>query len=1242
MLGMVGRLPRRMGRCAGGQRVLGARGLEAGRAASPRRREGPAGGVGAASRTPAAGPTPGPAAVLVLAAALLLAAGWTAPAQAAYLSAGRWGIGGGAVTPAPGAPVPLLEAALDLTAPGGPLLYVARQPQTDGQQPALGRSLVLQYRLGAVPPGPAGGAGGGTGGGSGGGSGGGGGDGRPPVGGRLLRSWPGAEAAPGEIPPAGGAAGVAVGGTDSDGYGYVYVADAAGRRVVKFDRTGREILSWRGQGSLPFQWFEEPAGLAADGQGFVYVVDRGARNVQKYDGDGGFRLIFGKAGELVRPEDVAVDGDGYVYVTDSGANAVVRFNPQGQRVAVWTASPALDRPAGVAVEETGGGGRRVWVADAGGHRLVAFDAATGQAVQAVGRRWQVPAAGYEGGALRFPSGVAVLPGEALGGAGGGGAGGGAGGGGSGGGAGGGALVLAVEAGSGRVQAFSPDPVAEPGPGVAPPSEWPEALPGAAGPRDTKALVMRFAVAVGFTPAEPPPGGSVTYQVYRHERHDGRAFVRHGAPVVYRGNGVFDTEDRWTEGRAGQSGWRYDGTYGYLFYIDPDVSPYEEYYYLVASDQDRWPAGHPEAGRLLADPNRALNAYVVNAAFPPTQTRHGNYTEYTDACTACHGLHSAQSDQKLLKGPTVTDLCGTCHDGSGSKYDIVLGRTRTGPDWSTFTKNPAGPFGTQLREVAGAPCAPGFPPEGNNFVCQGRLTAVHNVMRAGLPATGDVTALAAQVWQAPGSTYRAAGQVPGGSSWTNALTCISCHEPHNKYNNFRLLRGDYGTGDYQFPVAAAPERPGVPAGLGLEGVRRGVVVRGVTEVYPEAPPPAPVDLSWQDPYYTEGAMASRYLAGSARNGTAVVDFCTVCHRGFAGYDVQYDAVVYERSLTACTDADPCSGWSGGHAVPAESWTERGDALAGTYRADHAEPGLRGLRLTVGVDLRASFPVLQLVVAANGRAEAEVAPTPGADANGDGRVDCRDVGSGDWQPYDYQAKPSARCVRVRVARDDLAGSGGVSLGLSIAVPTVYNTGLWTTDPTADVIEGVYGRHRHRMSMPASLARGDRIIDYDLPTGSFVQVRLEDFGGDNLYKYVPLEGRNDDLPGTGENEYSQNRVVCLTCHVAHGTGNLAGAVIDPTTGLPAVAPGLEGEPLPDAKLPGLEVAYRNNALNRTTEADVPEAFTPESQALTTGTVEGRSPLAGYLFKRKAFGQIEGLSSVLARFEPFASVCLRCHSAR
>lgn len=345
-------------------------------------------------------------------------------------------------------------------------------------------------------------------------------------------------------------------------------------------------------------------------------------------------------------------------------------------------------------------------------------------------------------------------------------------------------------------------------------------PSNVGPADTKTQVINNTVRIMFTPT-----AGNTYQVYKHQFGDDRSFVSLGTSATYNANGTITTTD---------PNWGIDTNYGYIYYIDSAIVDYQEYYYFVDIVGG-------------ADPD-ALSNYVVARAFPPTQTRHGEFSEYTNACTACHALHSSNSTLsggivgKLLKAPTQTDLCATCHDGSGSKYDIVSGKVRTGADWTQYTKSPGGPFGDQLKAVQGAPT----------------LSSKHNVWRDQGPAF-------AEVWQAPGSGFLSDPGNANGAWGTTRLTCAACHEPHNRYKNFRLLRGDFGStaGDYNLP-SAFNFSSGVPA---VDNIH----IRGVSEVNLNGTPPS---QDWNT--YTKGQAATRYFSGTNT-------FCLACHRAWGVKD-----------------------------------------------------------------------------------------------------------------------------------------------------------------------------------------------------------------------------------------------------------------------------------------------------------------------------------------------------------------------
>ncbi len=555
----------------------------------------------------------------------------------------------------------------------------------------------------------------------------------------------------------------------------------------------------------------------------------------------------------------------------------------------------------------------------------------------------------------------------------------------------------------------------------------------------------------------PDEDGVSYTVYRHDYGDGRAFKQVGGSVYYAGSTITSADPNW--------GYlvMIPGVSEYVYYNDTSVTDYAEYYYLIRAGTDpAWPVDE-ETGLEYAP----VEDYNVAPAFPPAQTPHGQFTETTNTCMVCHGLHSAPN-AKLLKARTITDLCASCHDGSSSKYDMVMGRVRTGADWTSYTNNPAGAFGTQLKDVAGAPV----------------MNSVHNVWREGLTADASASATAAQYWQAPGSTYLTAPN-PDPGTWLREFVCTGCHNPHNWFQNFRLLRADFNAGSYVFP-----DRDGAYSAK--------VVVRGVSEV----------NLG----YPGGGQMASRYLAGnSGDTGSGITNFCTGCHRAFAGpYNEKYPT------------------------------------------------------LTAGYD-----------------------------------------------PYDP------------------------------VYENVYDYTWSGSNADNDALDnpGTHGWKRHMMAMPADYAllySGDRVIDTGRRGATSSQSRLVDWDGTNLPIYIPLEGpfEDNDTPGNG---YARNKVVCLTCHVAHGSPRAAGG-----TG-------------PDGEVMNLENAYRNDLLNSTETmprqaGDCPPGTTAtqvDGEWYCEGTVNGtvyelgRNPVSGYLHYREK-GLILGYSSVLARFEPFASACWRCHSTK
>ncbi len=689
------------------------------------------------------------------------------------------------------------------------------------------------------------------------------------------------------------------------------------------------------------------------------------------------------------------------------------------------------------------------------------------------------------------------------------------------------------------------------------------LPGSKGPYDLRALVhgspsqVTLMWSTDVSNGHPPyTSNTVTYTVYKFQRGDGREFKAIASCEVDLANKAV------ISGPCGK-----DQFYGYITFNDSNVQDYEEYSYLVTDD----PSANPNAD-AWTNPADSLMAYVVVRAFPPTQTRHGNYSEYTNACTACHGLHSSKH-KKLLKGPTVTDLCGTCHDGTGSKYDEVRGKVRLGNTWNDAAYAAAGPFGDRLKANSGVV-----------------TTSVHNVMRAADPSQdtnggNNIEPNSARVWQAPGSGW-ATHDLNGGDSlqnttppydyayvsndWESWLVCSSCHEPHDRGKNYRILR----------PVI---------------NDRTNISVRGVAEIDPSKRDASSDRGNWEG-----RAMYTKFLAG----GNSVLVY----------YDPQFEdprgevAIVNEQGGTGGTPLNP----------PVTSISNPPTQQEQVYlqNACTAEAQLKGS----GV----------------GKLYLDSTSPTGVRCEYDSRMGgvvtfCTACHRTFMWPDDPSAKTTYSYKY---------GSGSI-YGYDRSYATNSGSGPMGLSGSAK-LEASFGQHKHPMALPAHDAMDDgRLVDGVLNRWGDICITEQGNAGDcNGVKPIqsrvkdpilPLEGTATaaDASGTDlSNTYQGNRVMCLSCHVPHGSGSER-----------------------------VEVAYQNDGLNDTSGAT-------------------RDPITGYLWNRavdntginygsgeiqRASGSavnprwetqpaylppdtnnytIYGFSSVLARFNPMASACYRCHS--
>ncbi len=169
-------------------------------------------------------------------------------------------------------------------------------------------------------------------------------------------------------------------GVAVDQQGRVYVTDTGNKRVVIFDAAGQYLTQF-GQLGMAAGQFDEPVGIALDAQGNVYVADTWNSRVQVFqplpDGLTFLPLVqwpiegwYGQS--LDNKPYLAVGPDSDVFVTDPEMYRVLEFSSQGIFIRGWGGygnGPAeFGLAAAVVVDAQG----RIWVSDAGNHRIMRF------------------------------------------------------------------------------------------------------------------------------------------------------------------------------------------------------------------------------------------------------------------------------------------------------------------------------------------------------------------------------------------------------------------------------------------------------------------------------------------------------------------------------------------------------------------------------------------------------------------------------------------------------------------------------------------------------------------------------------------------------------------------------------------------------------------------------------------------------------------------------------------------------
>jgi DNA-binding beta-propeller fold protein YncE len=114
--------------------------------------------------------------------------------------------------------------------------------------------------------------------------------------------------------------------------GELFVVEGHGRgegRVLKFDKTGKFIKSWGGNGTGQGQ-FNQPHAIAVDAKGTVYVADRENRRVEVFDADGKYIKEWKFAG---LPCGFFLSRDGQLYMTSGFAGQILKLDSNGKALA---------------------------------------------------------------------------------------------------------------------------------------------------------------------------------------------------------------------------------------------------------------------------------------------------------------------------------------------------------------------------------------------------------------------------------------------------------------------------------------------------------------------------------------------------------------------------------------------------------------------------------------------------------------------------------------------------------------------------------------------------------------------------------------------------------------------------------------------------------------------------------------------------------------------------------------------
>jgi DNA-binding beta-propeller fold protein YncE len=110
--------------------------------------------------------------------------------------------------------------------------------------------------------------------------------------------------------------------------GTFFVSDGYdNKRVVKFDKNSKFLMTWGSEGKGPGQFTNQVHGIAVDARRRVYVVDRGNARIQIFDENGKY---LDQWPGMVSPTRIWITQDQFAWVSDGGAQRLLKYDLNGK------------------------------------------------------------------------------------------------------------------------------------------------------------------------------------------------------------------------------------------------------------------------------------------------------------------------------------------------------------------------------------------------------------------------------------------------------------------------------------------------------------------------------------------------------------------------------------------------------------------------------------------------------------------------------------------------------------------------------------------------------------------------------------------------------------------------------------------------------------------------------------------------------------------------------------------------